>query len=87
MRCDTQEEVDRLWATLVQDGTPGPCGWLKDRYGFSWQISSTGLGEMLLDPDQEKVQRVTQAFLAVDGEPFNLAALRAAFEGSAQVPG
>lgn len=49
----------------------------------SWQISSTDLGEMLLDPDQEKVDRVTQAFLKVDGEPFDIAALPAAFEGTA----
>jgi predicted 3-demethylubiquinone-9 3-methyltransferase (glyoxalase superfamily) len=87
VRCDSQEEIDRLWAALVNGGTPSACGWLKDRYGFSWQISSSDLGEMLLDPDPAKVQRVTQAFLAVNGEPFNLAELRAAFEGTAPVPG
>ncbi|HWM57609.1 MAG TPA: VOC family protein [Pseudonocardia sp.] len=84
VRCDTQEEIDRLWAALVEGGKPGPCGWLTDRYGLSWQISSSELVEMITDPDQEKVNRVTQAFLQVNGEPFDLAALRAAFEGTAR---
>jgi predicted 3-demethylubiquinone-9 3-methyltransferase (glyoxalase superfamily) len=84
VRCDTQEEIDRLWAALVEGGKPGPCGWLTDRYGLSWQISSSELIEMITDPDQEKVNRVTQAFLQVNGEPFDLAALRAAFEGTAR---
>ena len=84
VRCDTQEEIDRLWAALVEGGKPGPCGWLTDRYGLSWQISSSELVEMITDPDQEKVNRVTQAFLQVDGEPYDLAALRAAFEGTAR---
>jgi predicted 3-demethylubiquinone-9 3-methyltransferase (glyoxalase superfamily) len=83
VRCDNQEEIDRLWAALVEGGKPGPCGWLTDRYGLSWQISSSELVEMITDPDQEKVNRVTQAFLQVNGEPFDLAALRAAFEGTA----
>jgi predicted 3-demethylubiquinone-9 3-methyltransferase (glyoxalase superfamily) len=81
--CESQEEIDRLWAALVEGGQPGPCGWLKDRFGLSWQIGSTEMNEMLSDPDQEKVNRVTQAFLAVDGEPFDIAELRAAFEGTA----
>jgi predicted 3-demethylubiquinone-9 3-methyltransferase (glyoxalase superfamily) len=84
VRCDTQEEIDRLWAALVEGGKPGPCGWLTDRYGLSWQISSSELIEMITDPDQEKVNRVTQAFLQVNGEPCDLAALRAAFEGTAR---
>jgi predicted 3-demethylubiquinone-9 3-methyltransferase (glyoxalase superfamily) len=81
VRCEDQAEIDRVWAALVDGGEPGPCGWLKDRYGLSWQVGSTDLERMLLDPDQEKVNRVTQAFLAVDGEPFQIATLRAAFEG------
>jgi predicted 3-demethylubiquinone-9 3-methyltransferase (glyoxalase superfamily) len=84
VRCEDQSEIDRIWAALVEGGEPGPCGWLKDRYGLSWQVSSTELEAMLTDPDQEKVNRVTQAFLQVDGEPFDIAALRAAFEGSAE---
>ena len=84
VRCEDQSEIDRIWAALVEGGEPGPCGWLKDRYGLSWQVSSTDLETMLTDPDQEKVNRVTQAFLKVDGEPFDIAALRAAFEGTAE---
>ncbi len=75
VRCEDQPEIDRIWAALVEGGEPGPCGWLKDRYGLSWQVSSTDLETMLTDPDQEKVDRVTQAFLKVDGEPFDIAAL------------
>jgi predicted 3-demethylubiquinone-9 3-methyltransferase (glyoxalase superfamily) len=84
VRCEDQSEIDRIWAALVEGGEPGPCGWLKDRYGLSWQVTSTDLETMLTDPDQEKVNRVTQAFLKVDGEPFDIAALRAAFEGTAE---
>jgi predicted 3-demethylubiquinone-9 3-methyltransferase (glyoxalase superfamily) len=83
LRCDSQEEIDRLWAALTEGGQPGECGWLKDRFGFSWQVAPTELGEMLADPDQEKVKRVTQAFLAVRGRPFDVAELRRAFEGEA----
>ena len=87
VRCEDQSEIDRIWAALVEGGEPGPCGWLKDRYGLSWQVSCTDLETMLTDPDQEKVNRVTQAFLKVDGEPFDIAALRAAFEGTAEPAG
>ncbi len=83
-RCEDQAEIDRTWAALVEGGEPGPCGWLKDRYGLSWQVSCTDLETMLNDPDQEKVNRVTQAFLAVDGVPFDIAALRAAFDGTSE---
>lgn len=87
VRCDTQEEIDWLWSALVEGGAPSACGWLKDRYGFSWQIAPVALGEMLGDPDQAKVDRVTQAFLAVDGRAFDIEELRAAFEGTASAPG
>jgi predicted 3-demethylubiquinone-9 3-methyltransferase (glyoxalase superfamily) len=79
--CDSQDEVDRLWAALEQGGEPGPCGWIKDRYGFSWQVTPTRLYEMLDDPDPEKVQRVTAAFMAVDQRKFEISDLEAAFEG------
>ncbi len=79
--CDSQDEVDRLWAALQQGGEPGPCGWIKDRYGFSWQVTPTRLYEMLDDPDPEKVQRVTAAFMAVDQRKFEISDLEAAFEG------
>jgi predicted 3-demethylubiquinone-9 3-methyltransferase (glyoxalase superfamily) len=79
--CDSQDEVDRLWAALVEGGQPGPCGWLKDRYGFSWQVTPSVLHEMLDDADPEKVRRVTACFMAVDGRKLEIAELEAAFEG------
>jgi predicted 3-demethylubiquinone-9 3-methyltransferase (glyoxalase superfamily) len=79
--CDSQEEVDRLWEALVPGGEPGPCGWIKDRYGFSWQVTPSVLSKMLDDSDPEKVQRVTAAFMQVDGRRFDIAELEAAFEG------
>src|ERR671936_654873 len=61
--CEDQEEVDRYWATLSEGGEEGPCGWLKDRYGLSWQIIPKRLMELLGDPDREKSQRVMAAML------------------------
>ena len=61
--CKTQEEVDAFWTKLTDGGEEGPCGWLKDRYGVSWQIIPTVLPELLSDPDQEKSQRVMRAML------------------------
>ena len=61
--CKTQEEVDTFWSSLSDGGEEGPCGWLKDRYGVSWQIIPTVLPELLSNPDREKSQRVMQAML------------------------
>jgi predicted 3-demethylubiquinone-9 3-methyltransferase (glyoxalase superfamily) len=61
--CETQEEVDELWEKLSEGGEKGPCGWLTDRYGVSWQIIPRALGEMLSDPDNEKSGRVMNAML------------------------
>ena len=61
--CESQEEVDRLWEKLAEGGEPGPCGWIKDRYGFSWQIVPVALNEMLQDRDTAKAQRVMEAML------------------------
>ena len=61
--CESQEEVDRYWSTLSEGGEEGPCGWLKDRFGVSWQIIPTRLPELLADPDREKAQRVMAAML------------------------
>ena len=59
VNCDSQEEIDRFWAALSEGGEEGPCGWLKDKFGVSWQINPTVLmTEMLNDPDTEKAQRV-----------------------------
>jgi len=63
VNCETQEEVDELWEKLSDGGEEGQCGWLKDRYGVSWQIVPTVLGEMLQDKDPEKAKRVMEAML------------------------
>jgi predicted 3-demethylubiquinone-9 3-methyltransferase (glyoxalase superfamily) len=61
--CEDQAEVDRLWETLADGGEEGPCGWLKDRYGVSWQIVPHVLYELISDPDRERAQRVIAAML------------------------
>ena len=63
--CESQEEVDRYWSALSEGGEEGPCGWLKDKFGVSWQIVPTRLPELLGDPDREKSQRVMQAMLGM----------------------
>jgi predicted 3-demethylubiquinone-9 3-methyltransferase (glyoxalase superfamily) len=61
--CENQEEVDLYWNKLSEGGEEGPCGWLKDRFGVSWQVVPTRLPELLVDPDREKAQRVMAAML------------------------
>ena len=63
--CENQEEVDRYWETLSEGGEEGPCGWLKDRFGVSWQITPTRLYELIQDPDREKAQRAMEAMLGM----------------------
>lgn len=63
--CDTQEEVDELWEKLTEGGEPGPCGWLTDKFGVSWQIAPRLLSELLSDPDAEKASRVMGAMLGM----------------------
>ena len=63
VNCETQSEVDELWEKLSAGGEEGQCGWLKDKFGVSWQIVPTVLGELLGDKDPEKAQRVTHAML------------------------
>lgn len=79
--CGSQEEVDHYWDSLVEEGQEAPCGWLKDRYGLSWQVTPTELVEMISDPDPAKAQRAVQAMLATFGK-FDIAKLRAAYEGA-----
>jgi predicted 3-demethylubiquinone-9 3-methyltransferase (glyoxalase superfamily) len=66
--CGDQDEVDRYWEELSAGGEPGPCGWLKDRFGLSWQVVPRRLFELLADPDDEKAQRVTAAMLQTEGK-------------------
>jgi predicted 3-demethylubiquinone-9 3-methyltransferase (glyoxalase superfamily) len=79
INCETQEEIDHFWSKLTENGQEGPCGWLKDRFGVSWQIVPAVLPEMLMDPDAEKAERVTKAFMQM--KKFNVAALRRAHAG------
>ncbi len=78
--CETQAEVDQLWDALTADGEEVMCGWLKDRFGLSWQINPTRLGELLSDPDPERAKRATQAMLQM--KKIDIAALERAAEGS-----
>jgi predicted 3-demethylubiquinone-9 3-methyltransferase (glyoxalase superfamily) len=78
--CETQEEVDELWAKLTADGgEESQCGWLKDKYGLSWQIIPRALNEMLTDSDPVKAGRAMQAMLQM--QKIDIATLRKAFEG------
>lgn len=63
VECENQEEVDEYWSKLSEGGEEGPCGWLKDRFGLSWQIVPTVLPQLLGDPDREKAQRVMAAMM------------------------
>ena len=64
IECEDQVEVDRLWDALTADGgEPGPCGWLKDRYGLSWQIAPIELNQLMDDPDPERARRAMEAML------------------------
>jgi len=78
--CEDQAEVDRLWSALTAGGgSPGQCGWLKDRYGLSWQIVPRELGELLGSPDRERAGRAMEAMLVMT--KIDVAAMRRAFEG------
>lgn len=80
VNCDSQAEVDRLWDALLADGgTPSQCGWLKDRFGLSWQIIPTRMMELMGDPDPERAGRVVQAMLQM--VKIDLATLEAAYAG------
>ena len=78
--CESQEEVDKLYDTLAKGGEAQPCGWVKDKFGVSWQIVPTVLTELMTDPDQEKARRVTEAMLQM--YKIDIAALRRAYAGS-----
>lgn len=82
MHCDTQEELNHFWERLSEGGDPQAqvCGWLKDRYGMSWQIVPTELPEMLVDPDVEKSGRVMKALVQM--KKLDIETLRRAYAGT-----
>jgi len=80
VNCETQAEVDFYWEKLTAGGEEVQCGWLKDKYGLSWQIVPTALGELLGDPDPVKSQRVMQAMLQM--KKIEIAGLRQAYDQS-----
>ena len=77
--CETQEEIDSYWERLTEGGEEGPCGWLKDRYGLSWQVVPTGMDELFADPDQERARRAMEAMFTM--RKLDIAALRNAADG------
>ena len=79
--CDDQEEIDRYWNALLDGGSPEQCGWLKDRFGLSWQIVPKALGEMMTDPDRTKAKRAADAMLKM--VKLDIAGLEAAYSGMA----
>ncbi len=80
VNCETQEEVDHFWEKLSAGGQEVQCGWLKDRFGVSWQVVPTVLGEMLQDKDREKSKRVMAAMLKM--KRINIEALKKAYEAA-----
>ena len=77
--CEDQDEVDYYWSKLSEGGQEVACGWLKDKYGLSWQVVPTVLIDMIADPDPEKAKRATEAMLAMT--KFDIAALQKAYAG------
>ena len=80
VNCDTQEELDELWERLSEGGEKDQCGWLKDKFGVSWQIVPNVLGEMLQDKDANKLERVMQALLQM--KKIHIQGLRIAYDGN-----
>ena len=79
--CATQEEADAFWEVLGDGGEEGQCGWLKDRFGLSWQVVPDGVDDLLADPDPQRAARAMQAMLGM--RKLDVAAMRAAADGAA----
>lgn len=77
--CETQAEIDYFWRRLTDGGQEGPCGWLKDKFGLSWQVFPKVVPQMLMDPDRAKAARVMSAFMQM--KKFDLATVQRAYEG------
>jgi len=78
--CESQEELDYYWERLSEGGQEGPCGWLKDRFGLSWQVVPKGMDEVFADPDPERARRAMQAMLKMG--KIDIAELRRAADGA-----
>jgi predicted 3-demethylubiquinone-9 3-methyltransferase (glyoxalase superfamily) len=79
IRCETQDEIDYYWEKLTEGGSEGPCGWLKDRYGLSWQVVPTMLEELVADADRQRAKRAMEAMFGM--RKLDVAALRQAADG------
>jgi predicted 3-demethylubiquinone-9 3-methyltransferase (glyoxalase superfamily) len=79
VHCESQDEIDYYWDKLTQGGKEGPCGWLKDKFGLSWQVVPSVIPRMMSDPDSAKSGRVMSAFLQM--KKLDLAKLQQAFDG------
>ena len=79
VNCEDQAEIDKYWNALLDGGQPEQCGWLKDRYGVSWQITPTMLSKLMADPDKEKAKRASDAMMKM--VKIDIATLKAAHEG------
>jgi len=79
VQCETQEEVDRYWERLSEGGQKIQCGWLKDKFGLSWQVVPRLLGQYMSDPDRTRAQRVMSAMMEM--KKIDIAGLKRAYEG------
>jgi predicted 3-demethylubiquinone-9 3-methyltransferase (glyoxalase superfamily) len=79
--CADQDEIDHYWSQLTEGGEEGPCGWLKDRFGLSWQVVPSGIEELWADPDPERTRRAMEAMFGM--RKIDIAALRSAADGVA----
>lgn len=80
VRCETQEEIDYYWDKLSEGGQTSRCGWLKDKFGLSWQVEPRILGDLMADKDPEKAKRVMEAMLKMD--KIDIEPIRRAYEGN-----
>ena len=80
--CERQDEIDYYWNALTKDGQEGPCGWLRDKFGLSWQVVPSAIPQMMTDPNTEKSARVMNAFLKM--KKLDIAAIQRAYAGTAQ---
>lgn len=80
VKCETQEEIDYYWDTLSEGGQKSRCGWLKDKFGLSWQVEPRILGDLMADKDPEKAKRVMEAMLKMD--KIDIEPIKRAYEGN-----